>query len=322
MKIALFHPVHLPPADYGGVERVVLWLAKGLRDLGHQVWVAALEGSKLPAGVELIPIPSDARSAETLLRLLPPGVDVVHFHAPPEKEFLDHAPVASLTTIHGNGKPGEVFPKNSVFLSRDHATRHQRATFVHNGADPEEFHLSTRKRKGAPLFLSKTSWKVKNLRGAIRIADHAGLGLTIAGGYRPFHLLARTLFSPHEWVGPVSGELKAKLLADASALLFPVLWNEPFGLVMIEALLSGTPVVGSRLGSIPEILSDFGGVVLEPISHMNGTALDSWAQALRDVEKLDPASLRESAIQRFSHLRMAEAYLAVYKRVQDGESLG
>lgn len=329
MKIVLFHPVRLPPADYGGVERVVLWLASGLRDLGHSVWVAALEGSKLPPGIQLIPIAPNEKSAEGLLARLPPGVDVVHFQAPPETAFLEKAAVASLTTIHGNGKPGEIFSGNTVFLSRDHASRHQRKSFVYNGVDPTEFHLSTRKKRNAPLFLSKTSWKVKNLRGAIRIANHAGLGLTIAGGYRPIDLLVRTLFSPHQWVGPVNGEFKAQLLSEASALLFPVLWNEPFGLVMVEALLSGTPVVASRLGSVPEILSDFGGAVLEPIpsvrlrnSHKGlEIALDSWAQALRDVEKLDPVHLRETAIKRFSNLRMAEAYLEVYKRVQNGENL-
>lgn len=319
MKILLFHPVHLPPADYGGVERVVLWLAQGLRDLGHSVWIAALEGSKLPPGIELIPISPMEKSAEHLLGRLPEGVDIVHFQAPPEAAFLERSDVASVTTIHGNGKLGEVFPQNTVFLSRDHASRHQRKTYVYNGVDPSEFRLSPKKKRSAPLFLSKTSWKVKNLRGAVRIAEHAGVGLTIAGGYRPLDLWARSLFSAHEWVGPVSGEFKARLLSEASALLFPVTWSEPFGLVMIEALLSGTPVVGSRMGSVPEILSDFGGIALEPISRES--SLDSWAQALRDVEKLDPALLRETAIQRFSHLRMAEAYLQVYKRVQNGESL-
>ncbi len=316
MKIVLFHPVHLPPADYGGVERVVLWLAEGLRDLGHSVWIAAREGSRLPAGVNLISIPKEEHSAESLLARLPPGTDIVHFQAPPEEGFLRRAAVPSVTTIHGNGKPGEVFPKNTVFLSRDHASRHGRSAYVHNGVNPGEFHLSAAKRKNSPLFLSKTSWRVKNLAGALRIADHAKQRLTVAGGHRPIGLHLRTFFSKHTWAGPVAGEKKSRLLADASALLFPVIWPEPFGLVMVEALLSGTPVVGSRLGSIPEVLGDFGGAVLDPTA-----PLEAWAEALREVQKLEPERLRETAIKRYSNLRMAADYVRIYGRVQQGEDL-
>ncbi len=319
----------LPPANYGGVERVVLWLSTALRDLGHQVWVGALEGSMLSPGVELIPISSDHRSAGDLVRKLPPGVDIVHFQAPPEEEFFKLSQIPNLTTIHGNGQPDEIFPQNSVFLSQDHATRHGRQTFVYNGVDPTEFRLSNRKKKSAPLYLSKTGLRSKNLRGALQIANHGELELTIAGGYRPLHILAKTFFSRHHWIGSVSGELKAKLLGEASALLFPVIWNEPFGLVMVEAMLSGTPVVGSRLGSIPEVLGDFGGAVLEPLPGLGNrakrggidAALDQWVQALREVESIDPSFLRKKAIERYSNHKMAQNYVEVYQRILSGEVL-
>lgn len=320
MKIALFHPVLLPPRDYGGIERVVLWLAEALRDQGHSVFLAALEGSVPPPGVQLISVPTDDRSAVRLPARLPPGIDVVHFHAPPERAFSEHCDLPFLTTIHGNGKPGEVFQKNSVFISQDHANRHGRKTFVYNGVNPDEFHLSRRKKKASPLFLSKTSWKVKNLAGAFRVAESANMRLTIAGGYRPFSLLLRSFFRGHEWVGPVAGELKAKLLADASALLFPVQWPEPFGLVMVEALLSGTPVVGRRIGSIPEIVGDWGGRIL-PGAPDGQDSLDQWAAALHEVESIDPAFLRSQAIQKFSHHRMADNYLELYRKVIQGDPL-
>lgn len=320
MKIALFHPVLLPPRDYGGIERVVLWLAEALRDQGHSVFLAALEGSTPPPGVTLVSIPSNDRSAASLPGRLPPGIDVVHFQAPPERDFFAHSDLPFLTTIHGNGKTGEIFGKNSVFVSQDHAHRHGEKTFVHNGVNPAEFHLSHRKKKRSPLFLSKTSWKVKNLAGAFRVAEHAGMPLTIAGGYRPFSLHVRSYLRGHHWVGPVAGEFKAELLADASALLFPVQWPEPFGLVMVEALLSGTPVVGRQLGSIPEVIGDWGGRVLAAAPE-GAEALEEWAAALREVESIDPAFLRAEAIQRFSHHRMAEAYLELYRKVIQGDRL-
>ena len=326
MKILLFHPVPLPPRDYGGVERVVLWLAEGLRDFGHEVTIAALEGSTPPAGVRLLPISIGDRSAESLVARIPPGTDLVHFQAPPEAGYFRAGAPPAVLTVHGNGKPGEVFPANTVFLSKDHAERHGRTAFVYNGVNPAEFGLAekfgTRKRADAPLFLSKTSLRTKNLTGALRIAARAGMGLTVAGGNRPLGLRLKTFFSRGTWVGPVAGERKARILAAASALLFPVIWDEPFGLVMVEAMLSGTPVVGSRRGSIPEIVTPDAGLVVDlPHAGDSTEAYERWSEALRAVQKLDPSALRKHAIERFSHHRMAESYVDVYKRVIRGETL-
>ena len=109
MKICLFHPKLLPPRDYGGVERVVGWLAKGLAERGHEVWVGALQGSRLPAGVRLLPFTVDKSAAWDLARACPPGMDVVHWMAPPEKGVSEKLPCPALLTVHGNGRPGEEF---------------------------------------------------------------------------------------------------------------------------------------------------------------------------------------------------------------------
>jgi glycosyltransferase involved in cell wall biosynthesis len=326
VKILLFHPVLLPPKDYGGVERVVLWLAEGLRDFGHEVTVAALEGSQLPRGVTFLPVSIADRSAESLVSRIPPGTEMVHFHAPPEAGYFRGGVPPSVTTIHGNGKPGEVFAANSIFLSRNHAERHGRKAFVHNGVNPEEFSLAAelgvRKRENSPLFLSKTTLRTKNLRGAMAIARRAGMPLTVAGGNRPLGLRLRSVFSSGRWLGPISGAAKSRVLAEASALLFPVIWDEPFGLVMVEAMLSGTPVVGSRRGSIPEIVDAASGFVLDlPRDKEDIDGFERWCDALHSAQKLDPAGLRKQAIERFSHHRMAESYLEVYKRVIRGEPL-
>jgi glycosyltransferase involved in cell wall biosynthesis len=328
LKVLLFHPVRLPPKNYGGIERVVLWLAAALRDHGNEVSVAALEGSELPAGVRLVPMAKDRRSALDLIPNIPAGTEVVHFHAPPENAFFTRSDVPALTTIHGNGKPGEIFPKNSVFLSRDHAIRHGRGTFVYNGVDSGEFSpkASSEKEMGAPLFFSKTSWKVKNLRGAMEIASAARQRLTIAGGQRPFTLRAVAALRGFEWAGPVSGARKAEILARASSLIFPVTWSEPFGLVMVEAMLSGTPVIGPKSGSVPEVIGSSGRVVDAPFWTLSAgperqAALAQWVRSLEEAEKLDPIEIRRDAIRRFSHHRMAEDYLRVYNQVIRGESI-
>ena len=326
MKILLFHPAILPPKDYGGVERVVLWLSEGLRDFGHEVTVAALEGSKVPRGVSFLSVPMGDRSATSLAARIPPGTEVVHFQAPPESGYFRDGVPPAVTTIHGNGKPGEIFPANTVFLSRNHAERHARTTFVYNGVNVAEFDLceklGTARRRNSPLFFSKTTLRTKNLAGAMEIARRANMPLTIAGGNRPIGLRLRALVSGHRWLGPVSGAEKAKILSEASTLLFPVIWHEPFGLVMVEAMLSGTPIVGSRRGSIPEIVDFDSGRVLDlPKDESDSEAFLRWAEALRAVQDLDPGTLRKRAIERFSHHRMAESYLEVYKRVIRGETL-
>src|SRR4051812_45423503 len=112
MKVVLFHPTLLPPKDYGGVERVVLWLAKGLQEMGHEVWVGAYPGSRLPDGVRLLEISPEKSSPAEMIKKIPAGTDMIHFMAPPGQATLDRLEVPSVLTVHGNGQPGEIFPKN------------------------------------------------------------------------------------------------------------------------------------------------------------------------------------------------------------------
>jgi hypothetical protein len=122
MRIALAHPSTLPVTDYGGTQRVVWWLAKALASLNHQVYLVCHEGKCDFAEV----IPWDFKNS---LDLLPQKVDICHFFGTPvpatEKPFL--------VTIDGNGQPNEKFFKNTVFVSKNHASRHQSNAFVYNG---------------------------------------------------------------------------------------------------------------------------------------------------------------------------------------------
>lgn len=325
MKILIFHPALLPPRHYGGTERVVLWLAKGLKELGHSVWVACFEDSRLPKGIEHFPVSRQDCSPSLLTRQkLPSGLEVIHFMAPPDSQTLSQLPCASLLTVHGNGKRGEQFMRNSVFLSQDHAKRHQASVYVHNGIDPEEYLFEPVRKKDWFLFLSKTSWKVKNVWGASRLCRNARVPLKIAGGNRPWSLRLALHFSQlQEWLGSVSGETKARLLCEAKALLFPIRWSEPFGLVVAEALMSGTPVIASRTGSLPELLPDPKLGMLLPMEGIDSKEENPWVEALKGhfQTEWNPEACRQWAMDRFHYIRMTKNYLTLYQKIQQGQFL-
>lgn len=291
----------------------MLWLAEGLRDLGHTVTIAAAPGSKLPAGVNLWEVaPTDA--PEAWMSKLAGNFDVVHFHAPLSPEIWERVPLPKLVTIHGNGQPGEIFAKNAVFLSKNHAERHGARVFVYNGINLDEYPLS-REHHDWVLFLAKTSWRLKNLRGAYQYCRESRTRFKIAGGKRPWDLRFRSFFDERmQWMGPVNGSLKMELLGHARALIFPILWEEPFGLAMVEALACGTPVFASPRGSVPEIVTPEVGLLL------NGP--HQWIAALKDHSRhWSPEACRARVAAHFSHNQMAQNYLSLYTQVIRGEDL-
>lgn len=315
MNIVLFHPACLPVRNYGGVERVVLWLAQGLAQRGHCVWVAALRGSLLPSGIKILPMEKNKISAWDLLPLLPPETDVVHFMAPPEEGVLAKLKCSYLVTIHGNGRSGETFPLNTVFISHNHASRHHSEVFVYNGVDPAEFDFSPLEKSDEFLFLSKTHLRTKNVRGAIRMAQASGAQLRVAGGHRPWLERLRTVYDKRiRWEGSVGGPRKSALLSRAKGFVFPILWDEPFGLVVIEALISGTPVLANPRGSLPELVSPEVGALVKNE--------DEWRHWLsQKTLPWKPETCRKWALEKFNFNRMAEDYEGLYKRVNQGENL-
>lgn len=298
MHVAIVHDARLPVPAYGGTERVVWWLAKGLSELGCRVSLVCRPGSRCEFA-EVVPFSFDSSSEKAV-----PTADIVHHFvtpaSPPERPYV--------VTIGGNGKVGETFLPNTVFISRNHAARHRGECFVYHGLDPDEYRYGETKQDFL-VFLAKASWRVKNVAGAIRCARRAGRELHVIGGRR---LWPNRLHGIH-WKGMLGGERKAELLARASALLFPVLWNEPFGIALIEALVSGTPVIGSRLGSLPEI-------VTSDVGFLCGSE-DEMVDAVRRVASIPPGRCRDAALARFHYRRMAADYLALYDKVGRGEPL-
>jgi len=310
MRVGLYFHGRLPVRRYGGTQRVIVWLAEALAELGHSPVLLTPPGSR-SRRAELHPLPPEVfRRAERdasfeLDPHLPPDLDVVHFHT----EVAARTSLPCLTTIHGNGEPGDYGPGH-VFVSSDHMERMGGRSYVHNGLDPAAYPFRAHKGRGL-VFLAKASRSVKGVDRAERIAGLAGRPLTVAGGRR-FHPIRR--FHPRRRVrsvGMIDDARKTALLGDAAALLFPILWEEPFGVAVIEALACGTPVVASPRGALPEIVTPDVGFLCDTD--------EEFVAALDRLEEIDPAACRERIERHFTARRMAEGYLGLYARAAAGE---
>jgi glycosyltransferase involved in cell wall biosynthesis len=294
LHVALYYPARLPAVDYGGSERVVVWLARALAEFGHRVTLLALPGSRV-AEAECIAVdPGEAfkPGGAELAPLLPDDVDIVHAHVP-----LARPPAMPFVwTFHGTGAPGREFPASTIGLSADHATRHRLTRWVHNGLDPAEYRIAA-SDGGFDLFLGRLH-SVKGWQWARDGARRAGHRIVLAGGWRP------SLRPGVRFVGRVGGARKAKLLAEAGCLWMPARWDEPFGLTTIEAMASGTPVLATRRGALPEIITQASGAM--------GDTLEELVALRPSLDDLDPEAIRANVLERFTHRRMAEDYLAIY----------
>jgi glycosyltransferase involved in cell wall biosynthesis len=302
MHIALYTHSRLPVEGYGGTQRVVVWLARGLVELGHRVTLLAPAGSHVP-DAELVPLdPVEIlQPGFNLTPLLPASVEILHAHGP-VRVPPDHPHVF---TLHGNLRPERISPPNTIFLSADHARRHGGTAFVYNGVDPSEFVFHPEKAD-YDLFLGRLR-TVKGYRWAIQGAKRSGRTIVVAGGWRP-SLSRRVRF-----VGNVAGDRKAALLAGARCLWMPALWDEPFGLTLVEALMSGTPVLGTRRGALPEVVSNEVGAL--------GDTLDELVALRSSIEQRDPQACRRRAERWFSHTIMAEEYLRMYRQYLSASKL-
>lgn len=309
MKIVIFHPVLLPVLHYGGTERVVMWLVQTLHKMGHKTAVFAAPGSKMPPGIECITDRTELirRAAE---------FDVLHGFSKPDDEIISAFQGKFLVTIEGNGQVGEKFHPNTVFVSRNHAERHGGKVFVYNGLDISELKISTKLRPNRFLFLSKTSWRVKNLKGAVQLLTRYKQNFWIAGGDRPYWVRIFVFFkqlfgADWKWVGSVDQKSKAEFLVNGKAMVFPILWNEPFGIVITESLACGTPVLAHPHGSVAELLE------FAPQCLMK-TEQD-WKEALEGARQLpSPQECRSWVEAHFTQEKMAENYLQLYEKVKNG----
>src|SRR5947208_1184251 len=273
LQVVVASHYRLPVKGYGGTERVVVALVRGLAALGHRVTLLASPGTRVPeaTGVE-VPPDRIRDPALDLATLLPPGADILHAIFPvrrvPSHPFVQ--------TLEGNLTPGSPALSNNICVSRDHARRHGTNVFVYNGLDPADFIFRAAK-DDYDLFLGRLH-SVKGYRWAVAAAKHSGRRLLIAGGWRPS--LRRNI----RYVGEVDGRRKAELLAGARCLWMPALWDEPFGLTLIEALFSGTPVLATRRGALPEVSTPEVGALCD--------TLDEMIAAAETIHARDPHACR------------------------------
>ncbi len=239
--------------------------------------------------------------------MVPSDTDLLHLFLTPDQEVLNRFP--TLVTIHGNGKAGEQFIPNTLFLSRVHAENHGATHFVYNGLDFDDYPYMDNKKLAHDnfMFLAKASWKVKNLRHCIEACRKNKKHLHIAGGRSWWPSLYI-----HNY-GMIGQEKKLELLRKMDGLLFPVRWHEPFGVAVIEAMSQGVPVYASSYGSLPELVAPGTGLILHNHQQL--------IEALSNPQHFDPLFIRRYAEDNFSSRKMAQNYLSYYQRVISGEVL-
>jgi glycosyltransferase involved in cell wall biosynthesis len=340
MHIAQIAPLTeaIPPKLYGGTERVVSWLTEELIALGHEVTLFASGDSITSARLEAVwpralRLDGSVRDPNALHMLMLEHVyqcasefDFLHFH-------LDYYPwslfsrqrTPHLTTLHGRLDLPEHQPVFDMFpsvpvVSISNAQRrplpqaHWVRT-VHHGL-PEQLLMPKPVRPSYFAFLGRIAPE-KGVDRAIRIAQHCGVPLKIAAKVDKvdeeyFHEQIKPLLASTnvEFIGEIGDKDKSEFLSGALVLLVPIDWPEPFGLVMIEAMACGTPVIAFNRGSAPEIVDD--GVTGFVVEDTNG--------AIGAVDRLGHLSrekVRKRFEQRFTARRMAQDYLSTYRSVMD-----
>jgi glycosyltransferase involved in cell wall biosynthesis len=327
----------VPPTGYGGIEWVVSLLADGLVDAGHDVTLFASGDSRtratLSAVYDVAPSEQIGNAQIELHHALAcferaADFDVIHDHSgPPAAALAAAVDTPALHTVHGPllGEHGELYRKVArvapttglVSLSMNQRAPAPELPWVGNVPNALDFSVyPAQPHRGDYLvFLGRMSPE-KGAHRAVAVALEAGLPLKIAGKRRePAERLYFSEFvEPHlregqiEYLGEITHGEKVELLQDARATLFPIDWEEPFGLVMIESMACGTPVIAARRGSVPEVVEDGRtGIVVDDYSEMAG--------AIERADLLDPVELRTAAAERFSRERMVSDYVAVYERI-------
>ena len=338
MKIAQVAPLYesVPPKLYGGTERVVSYLTEELVNLGHDVTLYASGDSvtsarlrsvcerslRLEGGALLSPLAHHLNLIETIAQEAD-EFDVVHFH-------LDYLPfsqirrleIPALTTLHGRLDIPDLYPLFREFddMRLISISDAQRAPMpwaswlatVHHGL-PADLHQPTFSKGEYLAFLGRISPE-KRVDRAIEIAGKLGMPLRVAAKideadrhYFDSEISDLLADSDVEFVGEIGERDKTEFLGNAAALLFPIDWPEPFGLVMIEAMACGTPVIAFRGGSVPEIIDEgVTGFIVESI--------EEAVQAVQRIPTLDRNAVHQQFLKRFTARHMCENYLAAYER--------
>ena len=338
MKIALIvNPlIPVPPDKYGGIERIVFMLIQYLKKNGHKVTLYANKHSQ--SGCNLVGYTeSDKYGVQDFLKinlltariafrgyglvhtfgrmsnialLMPAGLPkIVSYQLPPTLTQVQKAvQIARKNTLY--------FTACSNFIG-DQIEPYGHVTTIYNGVDINDYDYNATVSTDAPLVFLGRIQQEKGTAIAIQVAKQAGKKLIIAGNI-PNEALHQQYFEEQvkpyidnqliSYIGPVNNHQKNDLLKNAAALLMPVTWDEPFGIVMAEALACGTPVIGFNRGAIPEVVS-------------NGTngficsTLDEMVTAVKEIPALERHACRQIAEEKFSADILGAQYETLYRQI-------
>jgi glycosyltransferase involved in cell wall biosynthesis len=336
MQIAQIAPLTeaVPPKLYGGTERVVHWLTEELVALGHEVTLFASGDSRTSATLEAIwpralRLDGAVRDPNALHLMMLERVrerahefDFLHFHLDYYPfSLFSRQPTPFVTTLHGRLDLPELQPVFTTFstvpvISISDAQRRPLpqagwVRTIHHGL-PQRLLMPQPIKPHYLAFLGRIAPE-KGITDAIKIAAHCGIPLKIAAKVDPmdreyFEEEIRSLIDGKaaEYVGEITDQEKSEFLSGAIALLVPINWPEPFGLVMIEAMACGTPVIAFNRGSVPEVVAD--GVTGFIVEDANGAI-----GAIDRLPQLSRKKVRQQFERHFTARRMAEEYLAVYR---------
>ncbi|KKS97685.1 MAG: group 1 glycosyl transferase [Candidatus Gottesmanbacteria bacterium GW2011_GWA2_43_14] len=349
MKIALLAPPYLsvPPKAYGGTEKIVSLLSDGLVDRGHDVTLFATGDSLTRA--KLVSIFPEELGNSGLIKgsaLMPMlhfrecfrrsgEFEIIHNHAQYLPMFLsEYSQTPVVHTMHGSFYPHEVPEdkrkilktfKGQPFISISDNQRKglpelNFVATVYNGLDLDEYTYIEKPRGKYLLWVGRITEK-KGPTEAIDTANKLGMPLVIAAALDP---VDRPYFEKEikpkvdgkkiSFVGELSQTTLDDLYGNAYCTLFPISWHEPFGLVMIESMACGTPVVGFDIGSVAEVIADGKtGFVINPESGVEG-----MIHAVREIERIQRGDCRTHVVEKFSKEVMVEAYISAYAKIIHG----
>lgn len=334
MKIALTADPELPvpPRLYGGIERVIDLLIRGLVSAGHEVTLFAHRDSQVPC--ELVPYAGTRSQAATdtlrnmaqvSARVIGRGYDVVHsfgriayllpllpLAVPKLMTYQREVTASSVGWGHRLSRGTLQFAAISEWMMAD-VSQLAHWHVVFNGVPMDRFTFEERVPVDAPLVFLGRIEHIKGTHLAIDIARKSSRRLVIAGNIpanqQPYF---DQQIAPHldgalvTYIGPVDDEQKNLLLGGAAALLMPILWEEPFGIVMAEALACGTPVLGLRRGAVPEVVTD-------GLTGFVRNTSDELVEAVQNLGTIDRVECRRRAQSQFSGEALVRQYLAIYQ---------
>jgi glycosyltransferase involved in cell wall biosynthesis len=311
----------VPPINYGGIERVMYDLIEELVRRGHEIFLYAPKGSKTSA--KLMPYQHNTPWCQNeiikyVTESLPSGIDIVHDHTHASVmgriQLPAHVPV--VCTEHFSANCPVKYP---IYASKTVLEKYggNNGFFVHHGINIDEFEFSEEKENY--LFYIGKLDQSKGPQFAIEVAEKTNKMLLLAGPIHDQHYFDKEinpyiLSNPNiHYIGEVGGRRKQNLMKYAECVLFPTLCQESFGLVAIEAMACGTPVLGFDSGAVHEVLSHFPELICKNANEM--------LEKVKEGRFPNSKSLREYVTNNFTAKTMTEHYLEIYEKVINKEQL-